>query len=162
MNYSGIKAYSLIQGSDASDRKPKTIVTIFFLSHIKIQVTRVVLFHETLSNAGSFQPSLCHAQSVGFILMVQDGSIWVPATRWRKGWWRRSKGHLPAMSSGSFSEAAKWHFCLHPIGQNLAAWPHEAAREAGNVEIKTWFWMILCPAKNYMTKEKQKTDVWNK
>ena len=33
-----------------------------FLSPIKIQVTRVALFHETLSISGSFQPSLCHSQ----------------------------------------------------------------------------------------------------
>lgn len=46
--------FSLIQGSDASDRKPKTIVTIFFL--IKIQVTRGALFYETLNNPDSFIP----------------------------------------------------------------------------------------------------------
>lgn len=98
MNYSRIKAYSLIPGSDASDKTQNSSYN--FLSHIKIQVTRVASFHETLSISGSFQPSLCHGQMWASSSWFRMVAIWVPATRWRKGWWRRNKGHLPATSLG--------------------------------------------------------------
>lgn len=47
------------------------------------------------------------------------------------------------------------YFCSHPIGRRLVAWPHRAAREAGNV---FFIWAVMCSAKNSITTEEEENE----